>query len=216
MLRKLAAYERQNQLDVALQKIGKVERTLFMLDWLENPNLRRRCHAGLNNSEQRHALTQAIYTFRQGRIIDRSHEAQQYRASGLNLVIADRKAIFDGARCHGWLVLLRRRAAWRDQALRSNGKVERTRVMLDWHENPNLRRRCHAGLNNSEKRHALTQAIYTFRQGRIIDRSHEAQQYRASGLNLVIADRKAIFDGARCHGWLVLLRRRAAWRDQAL
>ncbi|WP_458416406.1 Tn3 family transposase, partial [Pseudomonas aeruginosa] len=50
--------------------------------------LRRRCHAGLNNSEQRHALTQAIYTFRQGRIIDRSHEAQQYRASGLNLVIA--------------------------------------------------------------------------------------------------------------------------------
>ena len=88
MLRKLAAYERQNQLDVALQEIGKIERTLFMLDWLENPELRQRCHAGLNNSEQRHALTQAIYTFRQGRIIDRSHEAQQYRASGLNLVIA--------------------------------------------------------------------------------------------------------------------------------
>src|SRR3546814_7370835 len=42
MLRKLAAYERQNQLDVALQEIGKVERTLFMLDWLEKPNLRRR------------------------------------------------------------------------------------------------------------------------------------------------------------------------------
>ena len=88
MLRKLAAYERQNQLDVAVQEIGKVERTLFMLDWLGNPELRRRCHAGLNNSEQRHALTQAIYTFRQGRIIDRSHEALQYRASGLNLVIA--------------------------------------------------------------------------------------------------------------------------------
>ena len=88
MLRKLAAYERQNQLDVALQEIGKIERTLFMLDWLENPDLRRRCHAGLNNSEQRHALAQAIYTFRQGRIIDRSHEVQQYRASGLNLVIA--------------------------------------------------------------------------------------------------------------------------------
>lgn len=48
MLRKLAAYERQNQLDVALQEIGKIERTLFMLDWLENPDLRRRCHAGLN------------------------------------------------------------------------------------------------------------------------------------------------------------------------
>ena len=44
--------------------------------------------AGLNKSEQRHQLTQAFYTFRQGRVADRSHEAQQYRASGLNLVIA--------------------------------------------------------------------------------------------------------------------------------
>ena len=88
MLRKLAAYECQNQLDLALQEIGRVERTLFMLDWLEMPELRRRCHAGLNKGEQRHALAQAICTFRQGRIADRSHEGQQFRASGLNLVIA--------------------------------------------------------------------------------------------------------------------------------
>ena len=46
MLRKLAAYERQNQIDIALQEIGKIERTLFMLDCLENPALRRRCQAG--------------------------------------------------------------------------------------------------------------------------------------------------------------------------
>ena len=67
MLRKLAAYERQNQIDIALQEIGKIERTLFMLDWLESPELRRRCQAGLNKSEQCHVLTQAICTFRQGR-----------------------------------------------------------------------------------------------------------------------------------------------------
>ena len=88
VLKKLAAYERQNQLHLALQEVGKVERTLFMLDWLENPDLRRRCQAGLNKGEQRHALTRAICTFRQGRIADRTHEAQQYRASGLNLVTA--------------------------------------------------------------------------------------------------------------------------------
>ena len=52
MLRKLAAYRRQNQLDLALQELGRIERTLFMLDWLESPELRRRCHAGLNKSEQ--------------------------------------------------------------------------------------------------------------------------------------------------------------------
>ena len=88
MLRKLAAHERQNQVDLALQEIGRIERTFFMLDWLENPDLCRRCRAGLNKSEQRHVLTQAICTFRQGRIIDRTHETLQYRASGLNLIIA--------------------------------------------------------------------------------------------------------------------------------
>src|SRR5882762_5146374 len=67
MLRKLAAYRRQNQLDLALQELGRIERTLFMLDWLESPELRRRCHAGLNKSEQRHFLAQVICTFKQGR-----------------------------------------------------------------------------------------------------------------------------------------------------
>ncbi len=73
---------------VALQEIGKIERAFFMLDWLENPNLRERCQAGLNKSEQRYVLTQAICSFRQDRIIDRTHETLQHRASGLNLVIA--------------------------------------------------------------------------------------------------------------------------------
>ena len=88
MLKRLAAYRRQNQLDLALQELGRIERTLFMLDWLESPQLRQRCHAGLNKSEQRHALAQVVCTFKQGRIADRGQEAQQFRASGLNLVIA--------------------------------------------------------------------------------------------------------------------------------
>lgn len=88
MLKRPAACQRQNQLDLALQELGRVERTLFMLDWLESPGLRQRCQAGLNKSEQRHALAQVICTFKQGRIADRGQEAQQFRASGLNLVIA--------------------------------------------------------------------------------------------------------------------------------
>lgn len=88
MLRKLAAYRRQNQLDLALQELAPIERTLFTLDWLESPALRQRCHAGLNKSEQRRFLAQEICTFNRGRIADRDLEAQQCRASGLNLVIA--------------------------------------------------------------------------------------------------------------------------------
>jgi len=43
MLRKLAAWRRQNPLDLALQELGRLERALFMLDWLESPELHRRC-----------------------------------------------------------------------------------------------------------------------------------------------------------------------------
>ena len=56
--------------------------------WLESPQLRHLCNAGLNKSEQRHVLAQVICTFKQGRIADRGLDAQQFRASGLNLVIA--------------------------------------------------------------------------------------------------------------------------------
>jgi|TARA_B100000378_G_scaffold228702_1_gene193201 TnpA family transposase len=88
ILRKLAAYKRQNRLDFALAELGRIERTLFTLDWLEQPDLRRACQAGLNKGEARHTLAAAIYTNRQGRFTDRSIENQEYRASGLNLLIA--------------------------------------------------------------------------------------------------------------------------------
>lgn len=88
ILRKLAAYKRQNRLYFALAELGRIERTLFTLDWLEQPELRRACQAGLNKGEARHTLAAAIYTNRQGRFTDRSLENQEFRASGLNLLIA--------------------------------------------------------------------------------------------------------------------------------
>jgi TnpA family transposase len=88
MLKKLAAYKRQNRLDLALGELGRLERTFFTLDWLESPELRQRCHAGLNKSETRHALAQAVFAHKQGRIVDRTLENQEHRTSGLNLVIA--------------------------------------------------------------------------------------------------------------------------------
>ena len=88
MLRKLGAYKRQNRLDFALGEVGRIERTLFTLDWLESSSQRRACQAGLNKGEARHALAQAVYAHRQGRFADRTLENQEHRASGLNLVIA--------------------------------------------------------------------------------------------------------------------------------
>jgi hypothetical protein len=88
MLKRLGAYPRQNGLALALREIGRIERTLFTLDWLESPELRRQATAELNKGEARNALARAVCFHRLGRLRDRAAEAQQHRASGLALVTA--------------------------------------------------------------------------------------------------------------------------------
>ena len=88
MVRKLSSYPRQNGLAVALRELGRIERTMFILDWLQSVDLRRRVQAGLNKGEARNALARAVFFNRLVEIRDRSFEHQRYRASGLNLVTA--------------------------------------------------------------------------------------------------------------------------------
>lgn len=88
MLRKLGSYPRQNGLAIALRELGRIERTLFILDWLQSVELRRRVHAGLNKGEARNALARAVFFNRLGEIRDRGFEQQRYKASGLNLLTA--------------------------------------------------------------------------------------------------------------------------------
>jgi TnpA family transposase len=86
LLRKLSHYPRQNGLALALRELGRIERTLFVLDWLESIELRRRVNAGLNKGESRNALARAVFFNRLGEIRDRSYEQQSYRTSGLALL----------------------------------------------------------------------------------------------------------------------------------
>jgi TnpA family transposase len=88
MLRKLGAYPRQNALASALRELGKLERTLFLLRYIRDIELRRRIHIGLNKGETRNALARAVFFNRLGELRDRTLENQQHRASGLNLVVA--------------------------------------------------------------------------------------------------------------------------------
>jgi len=88
MLRKLGSYPRQNGLAVALRELGRIERTLFTLDWLQSTDLRRRVQIGLNKGEAKNALARAVFFNRLGELRDRSFENQRYRASGLNLMVA--------------------------------------------------------------------------------------------------------------------------------
>lgn len=84
----LAASPRRNDLASALREVGRVERTLFMIDWALDPNMQRRAQLGLNKGESHHALKNALRIGRQGEIRDRTTEGQHYRIAGLNLFAA--------------------------------------------------------------------------------------------------------------------------------
>lgn len=88
ILRKLAAYPRQNELAGALREIGRLERSLFTLRWFEDPAFQARVLAGLNKSEGKNTLARAVYLNRLGEFRDLSYEDQLNRASGLNLIVA--------------------------------------------------------------------------------------------------------------------------------
>ena len=87
ILRKLAAYPRQNELAAALREVGRVERSLFMIDWTTDPDMRRRAQVGLKG-EAHHALKRAINFHQRGELRDRTEEGQHYRLAGLNLLAA--------------------------------------------------------------------------------------------------------------------------------
>ena len=59
LLRKLASYPRLHGLGLALREIRRIERTVFIIDWLLDAELWHRAQIGLNEGEAHHALTRA-------------------------------------------------------------------------------------------------------------------------------------------------------------
>lgn len=78
-MRKLAAYPRQNQVARALTEMGKLERTVFLLEYFRNESFRLRILIGLNKGEALHALARQLFFGRLGELRDRAFEDQMHR-----------------------------------------------------------------------------------------------------------------------------------------
>jgi len=87
LISKLQAMQQQNPLQQALQEVGRIAKTLHILEYVDDPAFRRRVLIGLNKGEHLHSLARDIAFGRQGRFHDRGYEAQLNRASALSLVI---------------------------------------------------------------------------------------------------------------------------------
>ncbi len=86
LLRKFAAYPRQHEFAVALCEIGRVERTLFIIEWLLDADMQRGAQIRLNKVEAHHALKNTMRVGHQCEIRDRTTEGQHFRMAGLTLL----------------------------------------------------------------------------------------------------------------------------------
>lgn len=87
IISKLASYSRQNSLSTALREMGKIEKTIFILDYISSEELRRKIQKGLNKGEAMNGLARAIFFGKQGELRERTIQNQLQRASALNLII---------------------------------------------------------------------------------------------------------------------------------
>lgn len=87
-MKRLAAWPRQNSIAGGMREYGRIVRTLFILDWIDSPDLRRQTTEELNKGEGRNNLARAIFHNRLGELRERSATAQANRASGLNLIVS--------------------------------------------------------------------------------------------------------------------------------
>lgn len=87
ILGKLGSYSRQNPLSTALRELGRIEKSIFMVDYVTNDNLRRKITRGLNKTEAINALARELFFGRRGKFMERDIRRQLQSASVLNVLI---------------------------------------------------------------------------------------------------------------------------------
>lgn len=88
LLRKIASLPRSNHLFRAWQDLGRLVKTIYLLDYVSDPALRRRVLVGLNKGEERNALAKRFFHGTDGGFRTGDHLAQLHAVSCLNLLIS--------------------------------------------------------------------------------------------------------------------------------
>jgi TnpA family transposase len=70
-----------------LQELGKLEKTIFILRYIQDPVFRRYINQQLNKGEQLHSLRQFVHFANEGKIRSHLEEEQINEASCLNLIV---------------------------------------------------------------------------------------------------------------------------------
>jgi TnpA family transposase len=87
-LKRLASTSKKNHFYRANRELGRVFKTVFILDYMSQPPLRRRVRRGLLKGEQLHALARDVCFGKRGRISTRDLQEQMNTCSCLTLILA--------------------------------------------------------------------------------------------------------------------------------
>ncbi|GIP64602.1 hypothetical protein J32TS6_31570 [Virgibacillus pantothenticus] len=67
--------------------MGRIEKTIFILNYISDETLRRKIQRGLNKGEAMNGLARAIFFGKQGELRERTIQHQLQRVSALNIII---------------------------------------------------------------------------------------------------------------------------------
>ena len=87
IMRTLQVGERPTRLAQALAELGRIEKTLHILSYIDNETMRRSILTQLNRGETRHDLARAVFYGKQGELRQQYREGQEDQLGALGLVL---------------------------------------------------------------------------------------------------------------------------------
>ena len=87
IMRALHKGQKPSTLAKAIGELGRVSKTLYLLNYVDDEAYRRRILTQLNRGEGRHSLSRALFYGRRGEIRQRYREGQEEQLGALGLVV---------------------------------------------------------------------------------------------------------------------------------
>jgi TnpA family transposase len=87
IMRTLQKGKKPNTLAKAIGELGRVAKTLYLLNYVDDEAYRRRILTQLNRGEARHGLSRAVFYGRRGEVRQRYREGQEEQLGALGLVV---------------------------------------------------------------------------------------------------------------------------------
>jgi TnpA family transposase len=87
LIRSLLRGKRPSTLARAIRELGRIQKTLYLLNYIDDPDYRRRILTQLNRGEERWSVARTICFARRGEIRKRYREGQEDQLGALGLVL---------------------------------------------------------------------------------------------------------------------------------